>query len=358
MLVVVLKHRMTNATSPLPADICGLYQTAIEDSASHAGSGETVPLLKALATANLQAHRRELTSSDIFDALRPSAAQSVLWDQLEARGRIPLIKTVESDKGLTTKGARQCTYQFQHISLQDALVARAIVETHGELIAWSDPDAAQAFITDPFNANLLYGPAHPSHSHHLPTVPPPLPSPLPSAAPLSTSPSRLASSCSSITNSACSPPPNAIDPHSLRYIGGGTLGTVLGGCRPVWSFEGAFENVNALQLLPANHTVRSLSIRSSGVTDAAIEPLAECLERNQAELLSLIELGDNDIGVMGAGKLARALESNTTLTVLSLAHNRIEDAGVIKLATSLAMNTKLRVRLRLLTCGSTAMGSP
>ena len=168
MLIVVLKHRMTNATSPLPADICGLYQTAIEDSASHAGSGETVPLLKALATANLQAHRRELTSSDVFDALRPSAAQSVLWDQLEARGRIPLIKTVESDKGLTTKGARQCTYQFQHISLQDALVARAIVETHGELIAWSDPDAAQAFITDPFNANLLYGPAHlsqPSHSH-------------------------------------------------------------------------------------------------------------------------------------------------------------------------------------------------
>ena len=294
MLVVVLKHRTPNDIRPLPADIYSLYQTAIEGSASHAGSEEMVPLLTALATANMQAGRIELTSSEVSAALQPSAAQLALWDRLEAADRLPMLKTVETDRGLLCGGSgggtaswggvdssRQCTYQLQHLSLQEALSARAIVETRGELIAWSDPDAAQAFITDPFNTNLL-------------------------------------------------------------RIGGGTLGSVLGGCRPVWSFEGDLANVNALHLLPDNREVRSLSIQSSDVNDEAVQPLAACLQRNQATVLGLLELGDNDIGVVGAGTLARALETNTSLTALSLAYNRIENAGAIKLATSLAMNKKLR----------------
>lgn len=71
----------------------------------------------------------------------------------------------------------------------------------------------------------------------------------------------------------------------------------------------------------------------------AAEHLACALGAN--EVLTSLNLGDNEIGDEGAAHIARALKLNRTLTAIDLYKNGLGDAGAAHVAAALEVNSTL-----------------
>uniref|UniRef100_A0A6U6NZ99 Uncharacterized protein n=1 Tax=Zooxanthella nutricula TaxID=1333877 RepID=A0A6U6NZ99_9DINO len=100
--------------------------------------------------------------------------------------------------------------------------------------------------------------------------------------------------------------------------------------------------------LETNRTLSRLDLRGSHSGDAGAITLARALEENRT--LTELDLTGNDIGDAGALAIARALEANSTLTRLSLwGGNHIGDAGAAAIARALEANGTLT---RLSLCGN------
>jgi Ran GTPase-activating protein (RanGAP) involved in mRNA processing and transport len=72
--------------------------------------------------------------------------------------------------------------------------------------------------------------------------------------------------------------------------------------------------------IKGNHTLTTVRLRRCGVGDVGAEALAEVLYRGNKTLLRL-DLGENAIGLAGAGKLARTVANNRTLQSLRIGGN-------------------------------------
>ena len=94
--------------------------------------------------------------------------------------------------------------------------------------------------------------------------------------------------------------------------------------------------VNVLKL---SEVVRSISLRDNKFT-LANGHLTSALATNTT--LQEFDIGDNEIGFIGAEKLADALKTNKTLTTLKLEGNQIGDEGARAIADALTVNTTLQ----------------
>lgn len=96
--------------------------------------------------------------------------------------------------------------------------------------------------------------------------------------------------------------------------------------------------------LKVNRTLKKLSIFSYGsdVDDMAVTWLADAIKSNQQIKLERLDL-TLKVSDKGAKQLAQALQTNTSLTHLSLATNKISDEGGVELAKALESNSTLEV---------------
>jgi hypothetical protein len=97
------------------------------------------------------------------------------------------------------------------------------------------------------------------------------------------------------------------------------------------------------EALESNRTLTALSMVYAAISigDAGAEAIAKALKVNSS--LTDLYLMHNAIGDPGAKAIAKALESNCTLTKMNLCHNAIGDAGAEALAKALDVNRTLKV---------------
>jgi len=101
-------------------------------------------------------------------------------------------------------------------------------------------------------------------------------------------------------------------------------------------------------VLEKNTVVRKLCLGWNDIGDLGAERLALALQKNK--VLKELILTENGITHIGAEKLAAALQINSTLEVLDLMNNRIGDKGAGSLSSMLAKNQSLK-ELRLYDTG-------
>ncbi|KAL0208034.1 hypothetical protein P9112_010621 [Eukaryota sp. TZLM1-RC] len=110
-------------------------------------------------------------------------------------------------------------------------------------------------------------------------------------------------------------------------------------CFP-WCFQYPYYRHFALaRALESNSTLTQLNLSDNNIADEGASSLARALESNYT--LTQMNLSDNNIADEGASSLARALESNYTLTQLNLSDNNIADEGASSLARALESNYTL-----------------
>ena len=166
MLVLLFKHRTAGETTPLPSDSLELYMTAIKLSAGGAAGAEPpeaiVWMLQTVAVANMGAERREFTSAHVAEALAASGSGAdgrngdlELWDRLLQRNSaIPLVKVLENDAIAHLQG--QGVFQFKHLSFQEGLFARDLLELVDakQWDGWQDDAKAAAFLNNAYMNNV------------------------------------------------------------------------------------------------------------------------------------------------------------------------------------------------------------
>ena len=86
--------------------------------------------------------------------------------------------------------------------------------------------------------------------------------------------------------------------------------------------------------------LRKITLACKGIGDDHCETIAKCLKDPECKCEALY-LNDNNIRHKGAEELAKALETNTKLTELSLAYNNIGDTGLGHLLDALSKNRTL-----------------
>lgn len=113
------------------------------------------------------------------------------------------------------------------------------------------------------------------------------------------------------------------------------------------------EVVQLSKAMESNRTVTSLSLRNCAITDEGISSgLAVMLTKNNT-LVELL-LDDNRVGTEGAASLSMAIITNETLAVLSLARNSmLMDSGVVYLIAAIEHNVTIRT-LDVSNCGEDA----
>ncbi|KAL0205995.1 hypothetical protein P9112_001302 [Eukaryota sp. TZLM1-RC] len=110
-------------------------------------------------------------------------------------------------------------------------------------------------------------------------------------------------------------------------------------CFP-WCFKYPYYRLFALaRALESNSTLTTLDLECNNFTAEGAIALAHALESNST--LTRLDLWDNNITNKGASALARALESNCTLTTLYLQEDNITDEGASALARALESNSTL-----------------
>jgi len=234
-----------------------------------------VALLTALAVANRKAQRRVFSAADIEQALAGSDAHIETWEQLRTQDAIPMLRVIEHDNGLVDE--RLGVYEFLHLSLQEALAARAIVDDGAEsLDAWRT--TPRAFINDAWHANML-------------------------------------------------------------HVGGGTLGTALAKQRPVWDFGADDATQRVLWLLEGNTKLTALSLTRTSLDAEGCAALGAALASNTT--LIELALFEDGIESTGAQSLGRALATNAGLHTVDLSGNRIDADGGVAVGAALAMNASL-----------------
>ncbi|KAL0225880.1 hypothetical protein P9112_013204 [Eukaryota sp. TZLM1-RC] len=102
--------------------------------------------------------------------------------------------------------------------------------------------------------------------------------------------------------------------------------------------EGASALARALE---SNSTLTELNLVCINITDEGASALARALESNSS--LTTLYLGDSNITSEGASALARALESNSTLTRLYLQRNNISNPTKSKLRQIASNRPSLRI---------------
>ncbi|KAL0206005.1 hypothetical protein P9112_001312 [Eukaryota sp. TZLM1-RC] len=110
-------------------------------------------------------------------------------------------------------------------------------------------------------------------------------------------------------------------------------------CFP-WCFKYPYYRLFALaRALESDSTLTTLDLWVNNITDEGASALARALESNST--LTELNLRRNNITDEGASALARALESNSSLTTLDLQFNNITDEGASALARALESNSTL-----------------
>ena len=127
-----------------------LLATTLDDKATLT---EALGVMRRVATANVLAKgglRREFTSHDLRESLGNKGL--AVWERLTAAdGSVPLIKTLEQ-KAVSTPAI----YQFRHLSFQEALFAKQLVEVGAATWAgWRDDKAAVESLKEPSLRNAL-----------------------------------------------------------------------------------------------------------------------------------------------------------------------------------------------------------
>ena len=100
--------------------------------------------------------------------------------------------------------------------------------------------------------------------------------------------------------------------------------------------EGAGRLADALA---TNSSLTTLNLGCNEIGDKGAGRLGEVLTTNST--LTTLDLSSNQVGDEGAGRLAEALPSNSTLTTLDLSWNQLGDEGAGWLAEALATNSSL-----------------
>jgi len=163
MLVLIFRN---DQADNLPSNGYQLYTTAIDGVLAHHFSGDQAAakqvkrLLMLLAAANQRQQRRVFTEQhvqEVLGAIKPDGkALAEQWQKLKeavAAGDVhkdlmdlPLIKTLEAGGGVDT-------FQFRHLSFQEALFSSSLVDHVGPPL-WPDSSTAARFLNDPYNKNV------------------------------------------------------------------------------------------------------------------------------------------------------------------------------------------------------------
>lgn len=94
------------------------------------------------------------------------------------------------------------------------------------------------------------------------------------------------------------------------------------------------------EALKENPHLRSVNLRRNSLRDDGVVKIAEVLDLPSCALTA-VHLGSNRVGCIGSGRIAQALEHNSTLTELSLDINIIDDDGAQGLSVMLEKNKTL-----------------
>lgn len=153
LLVLVLRER--SPQSGLPSNSLELYEMAMDAAMRQClGSAVESSDLQNLMTmfakvgfANHGAERRIFTSDDVGKALVEEGSELLkCWGRIPAE-EPPLLKVLE----VATPAFPATTYQFRHLSMQEALFVRHCRAQGWEL--WADPKRAVEFLNNPWNVN-------------------------------------------------------------------------------------------------------------------------------------------------------------------------------------------------------------
>lgn len=91
--------------------------------------------------------------------------------------------------------------------------------------------------------------------------------------------------------------------------------------------------------LDNNNTLKELLLSHNRISDKGVQGLAEILSMNHS-ILMVLDLGRNHIKDEGVAYLSKMLESNTTLTELYLSNNQITEIGVQSLTETLSKHNR------------------
>jgi len=120
-------------------------------------------MLKRIATANQQLHRREFDADNVVHLLADYPQDARLWEELQKAGNVPLVKLLDDGAQPARKKGRRVAkagattparFQFKHLSFQEGLYAQTLVEVASTWKGWADDDAAAAFLNDSFQQNV------------------------------------------------------------------------------------------------------------------------------------------------------------------------------------------------------------
>ena len=152
MMVLMIQHHQP--ADALPTTVLELYEAALRAStsrvSSHFGRLMTLPMLTAIASANMSVKTREFTGAQANEALAHDAALQLWWKQVSKEDQ-PAIKILENDTVLDSKLGG--LYQYRHLSFQEALAARALVSSAAS--APASDEKVKELLREPFQHNML-----------------------------------------------------------------------------------------------------------------------------------------------------------------------------------------------------------
>ena len=158
MLVLILRQRQqasseVSAKDALPDDAKALYSMAIRCALSQVPNSASDNMLKRIATLAHLNTSRQFDSSLVERALDGHDEELALWKQLHRDAKtedsgVPLVKTL--DMGADGSGL----WQFKHLSFQESLFTRSLVENGAQgATFWEVP--LEVRINDPFYLNAF-----------------------------------------------------------------------------------------------------------------------------------------------------------------------------------------------------------
>ena len=106
--------------------------------------------------------------------------------------------------------------------------------------------------------------------------------------------------------------------------------------------------------LTKNSTLKCLILKSNNIMDSGAQAFADALRRNST--LSHLDLSSNCIGYLGTEAICKALQSNQVMTHLDLSFNTIDDSGEEALAVALQSPATQLSHLKFSICDITSFG--
>merc|ERR1712118_357528 len=91
------------------------------------------------------------------------------------------------------------------------------------------------------------------------------------------------------------------------------------------------------EALRGNKRIVSLALSGNNISDEGAWLIADMLEEPTSKLRN-VNLWRNQVGDVGAQRIAQALSTNRTLTTINLTGNKCTDVGILALAKALETN--------------------